>query len=129
MVDERKNSILRAGTDRVCTHRRHDARGPIGCKRCTITNLQPRGCHHYHGWISNATQASRVFSKVSHLISCHPPHTCYENKLLLGLSRRFSYSHLLFRPTLAFPVEGVGVPGVALLGLSPNKPLLMSLAP
>jgi hypothetical protein len=53
-----------------------------------------------------------------------PPHM---NKLLLGLSLRFSYSHLLFRPTLALPVDGVGVPGVALLELSPNRLLLIEL--
>jgi hypothetical protein len=38
-----------------------------------------------------------------------------------GLSRRFSYSHLLFNPTLALPVDGVGVPGAPLDELSPNK--------
>jgi len=43
-------------------------------------------------------------------------------------SLRFSYSHLLFRPTLALPVDGVGVPGVALDELSPNR-LLPGLAP
>jgi hypothetical protein len=43
------------------------------------------------------------------------------NRLLLGLSLRLSYSHLLFRPTLAFPVLGVGVLGVALELLSPKK--------
>lgn len=55
--------------------------------------------------------------------------TVHANKLLLGLSLRFSYSHLLFNPTLALPVDGVGVPGVALLELSPNKLLLMGLPP
>jgi hypothetical protein len=49
------------------------------------------------------------------------------NMALLGLSLRFSYSHLLFSPTLALPVEGVGVPGVILLELSPNKLLLIEL--
>jgi hypothetical protein len=51
----------------------------------------------------------------------------YINILLFGLSLRFSYSHLLFRPTLALPVEGVGVPGVMLDELSPNKLLLIEL--
>jgi hypothetical protein len=32
-----------------------------------------------------------------------------------------SYSHLLFSPTLAFPVLGVGVLGAALELLSPKK--------
>ena len=49
------------------------------------------------------------------------------NILLLGLSLLFSYSHLLFSPTLALPVEGVGVPGVMLLELSPNKLPLIEL--
>lgn len=49
------------------------------------------------------------------------------NMLLFGLSLRFSYSHLLFSPTLALPVEGVGVPGIMLLELSPNKLLLIEL--
>jgi hypothetical protein len=47
---------------------------------------------------------------------------------LLGLSLRFSYNHLLFSPTLAFPVAGVGVPG-ALLPLSLNKLLSNGLPP
>ena len=51
----------------------------------------------------------------------------YMNMLLLGLSLRFSYSHLLFSPTLALPVDGVGVPGVKLLELSPNKLLPIGL--
>lgn len=51
------------------------------------------------------------------------------NKLLPRLSLRFSYNHLLFRPTLAFPVLGVGVLGVALELLSPNKLLLEVLPP
>lgn len=51
------------------------------------------------------------------------------NRLLLGLSLRFSYNHLLFSPTLALPVEGVGVPGVALLELSPNRLPLSGLPP
>lgn len=49
------------------------------------------------------------------------------NRLLLGLSLLFSYNHLLFNPTVALPVDGVGVPGVALLELSPNKLLLIGL--
>ena len=49
------------------------------------------------------------------------------NILLFGLSLLFSYSHLLFSPTLALPVEGVGVPGVMLLELSPNKLPLIEL--
>jgi hypothetical protein len=48
-------------------------------------------------------------------------------KMPLLLSFRFSYSHLLFSPTLALPVEGVGVPGVALDELSPKRLLLMGL--
>jgi hypothetical protein len=48
---------------------------------------------------------------------------------LLGLSRRFSYSHLLFSPTLALPVAGVGVPGALLLLLSLNKLLSNGLPP
>ena len=47
---------------------------------------------------------------------------------LRGLSRRFSYSHLLFSPTLALPVDGVGVPG-PLDELSPNRLLLKGLPP
>jgi hypothetical protein len=47
--------------------------------------------------------------------------------LLLGLSLRFSYNHLLFSPTVAFPVPGVGVPGVLLAVLSPNKLLFIGL--
>lgn len=43
----------------------------------------------------------------------------YVNKLLLGLSLRFSYSHLLFSPTLALPVLGVGVLGAPLELLNP----------
>ena len=43
------------------------------------------------------------------------------NRLLLGLSLRLSYSHLLFNPTLALPVLGVGVLGVALELLSPKR--------
>lgn len=49
------------------------------------------------------------------------------NILLFGLSLLFSYNHLLFSPTLALPVEGVGVPGVMLLELSPNKLPLIEL--
>jgi hypothetical protein len=49
------------------------------------------------------------------------------NILLFVPSLRFSYSHLLFNPTLALPVEGVGVPGVMLLELSPNRLLLIGL--
>jgi hypothetical protein len=60
----------------------------------------------------------------SHSLNYYPPHM---NMALLGLSLRFSYSHLLFSPTLALPVEGVGVPGVILLELSPNKLLLIEL--
>jgi hypothetical protein len=41
----------------------------------------------------------------------------------------FSYNHLLFNPTLALPVEGVGVPGVALDELSPNKLPLIGVPP
>jgi hypothetical protein len=48
---------------------------------------------------------------------------------LLGLSLRFSYNHLLFNPTLALPVDGVGVPGPTLDELSPNKLLPIGLAP
>jgi hypothetical protein len=51
----------------------------------------------------------------------------YMNILLFVLSLRFSYSHLLFSPTLALPVEGVGVPGVMLLELSPKRLLLIGL--
>jgi len=51
----------------------------------------------------------------------------YMNMLLFGLSLRFSYSHLLFSPTLALPVDGVGVAGVKLLELSPNRLLLIGL--
>lgn len=53
----------------------------------------------------------------------------HANMALLGLSLRFSYSHLLFRPTLALPVDGVGVPGPVLEPLSPNKLLLKGLPP
>jgi hypothetical protein len=49
------------------------------------------------------------------------------NMALFGLSLRFSYSHLLFNPTLALPVDGVGVPGVILLELSLNRLLLIEL--
>lgn len=51
----------------------------------------------------------------------------HKKRLLFGLSLRFSYSHLLFNPTLALPVDGVGVPGVTLLELSPNRLLLIEL--
>jgi hypothetical protein len=51
----------------------------------------------------------------------------YMNMALLGLSLRFPYSHLLFSETLALPVDGVGVPGVILLELSPNRLLFIEL--
>jgi hypothetical protein len=56
-----------------------------------------------------------------------PHHFFYMNMALFGLSLRFSYSHLLFNPTLALPVDGVGVPGVILLELSLNRLLLIEL--
>ena len=64
---------------------------------------------------------------LAHLASF--PSTPHANMPLLGLSLRFSYSHLLFNPTLAFPVDGVGVPGPVLDPLSPNKLLLNGLPP
>jgi len=48
---------------------------------------------------------------------------------LRGLSLRFSYSHLLFKLTLALPVLVVGAPGVAPELLSPKKLLLIGLPP
>jgi hypothetical protein len=59
----------------------------------------------------------------------HPSHSAHVKMPLLGLSLRFSYSHLLFSPTLALPVDGVGVPGAALDKLSPNRLLLIGLPP
>lgn len=64
-----------------------------------------------------------------HMKSYNSPLYAQLNKLLLGLSLRFSYNHLLFKPTLALPVLGVGVLGVALELLSPKKLLLGVLPP
>jgi hypothetical protein len=49
------------------------------------------------------------------------------NIALFGLSLRFSYNHLLFSPTLALPVDGVGVLGVILLELSLKRLLFIAL--
>jgi hypothetical protein len=57
------------------------------------------------------------------------PHARYASMPVREPSLRFSYSHLLFSETLALPVDGVGVPGVALDELSPNRLLPMGLPP
>jgi hypothetical protein len=54
------------------------------------------------------------------------PLRAHVNRLLLGLSLRFSYNHLLFNPTLAFPFDGVGVLGALLELLSMNRLLFAS---
>lgn len=62
----------------------------------------------------------------------HCLHTTFfpaHDKMPLELFLDFSYSHLLFNPTLALPVEGVGVPGVALDELSPNRLPLIGVPP